>query len=272
MAENHPTESHAADNHMADNHTTNDHVTDEHVADDHTAADPQIADDAYIARGSFGADRGDGSTHELQNLAARPPKYEPAARVRTKPLHRSPGPLLIVMIYIGIALSGWIITCKASGSVYGQEGRFWITAARVLRSVSGVLAIPVTTATCARAAVIYTQRRPRGRRGPTLRQVMVLADKAWADPELLSHLFNWRRSGSLFLLGAVLLTLLGEIQLYSLMTLASNFLTTSRFYHISTASRSNFFQEHQNTQQRSVRLRAAVSVGGHPRCHRPGGR
>ena len=246
MAESHTTESHVADNYVVDNHTTNDHVADELAADDHTAADPQIADDTYIARGSFGADRGDGSAHELQNLAARPPKYERTARVRTQPLRQSPGPLWIVLVYIGIALSGWIITCKASESAYGQDNRSWITAAKVLRSISGVLAIPVTTAICTRAAVIYTQRRPRGRRGPTLRQVMVLADKAWADPQLVWHLVNWRRSGSGFLLGAVLLTLLGESQLYSLCLLALEFLTTSRFYHLSAASRFNFFQEHQN--------------------------
>ena len=123
-------------------------------------------------------------------------------------LHRSAYPLLLVTLYSTAALFAWIITCILSQRpitvghygvwVYNSgkrhqyyqsgEARFfnrlfidnekWYRTARVVQAFVGVLAIPLTSAVCSSAAVIFVQRN----RSLTLRKLLVLADKGWTDP------------------------------------------------------------------------------------------
>lgn len=83
-------------------------------------------------------------------------------------------------------------------------------AAKIIQAVVSVLTIPLTSAVCSKAAVIFVQQR-RQRLGFSMRQLMALADKGWTDPEVISRLIfaGWKKYGSSFLLLAILLNLLG---------------------------------------------------------------
>lgn len=144
-------------------------------------------------------------------------------------LHRSGYILFLVLLYVGLALFSWIITCFLSfrpvtANQYGvsndhkdvyrsREPKYihslyvrnqnWYRAARVMQSIVGVLTIPLTSAVCSSAAVIFAQQR-QAPGGLTARQVMTLADKGWTDlptyarilPLLTSN--GWKRSGAPF--------------------------------------------------------------------------
>lgn len=76
----------------------------------------------------------------------------------------------------------------------------------VLRSISGVIVVPITSIILAHAAVVYSQRR-RHEQELNMRQLFALADRGWAN---LATLWNCRREGSssrLLWLGALLLLL-----------------------------------------------------------------
>jgi hypothetical protein len=97
-------------------------------------------------------------------------------------------------------------------STFAQSERY-LRAARVCQSVASVLTIPLTSMVCSCSAVAFLQRRRRQSWwNPTLRQSMALADKSWNDPVLIAKLpaGGWKRYGSLFLLFAIVLNLVGE--------------------------------------------------------------
>ena len=157
-------------------------------------------------------------------------------------LYHSMSILLLLMLYISLAVFSWVVTCYLSirpitsqnygawvwyhdykkygwsgddhqRSLYDKNQR-WYHTARVIQSIVGVLTIPLTSAICSSAAVIFMQRRQGGL---SLRQVMTIADKSWTDILTIIKTFpffgtkGWKRYGSSFLLLAIVLNLLGSI-------------------------------------------------------------
>lgn len=150
-------------------------------------------------------------------------------------LRRSYSVLFLVAIYAVIVILAWVKTCQLTlrpitpdhydvsllhrgFNRYGHRDRYdermrqnegWITAMRALRAIAAVLTLPVASAVCASAAVAFVQRNATQSR-LSIRQVMMLADRAWADPSSYGRaLFGWKRYGSMFLLMAILVNLLG---------------------------------------------------------------
>jgi hypothetical protein len=95
-------------------------------------------------------------------------------------------------------------------ALFAKSERY-LRAARTVQALVSVLTIPLTSAVCSQAAVVYIQRK-RGDKRPTLRQSMALADKGWTDLELLKNLIfgGWNKYRSSLLLFAVFLHLLGQ--------------------------------------------------------------
>lgn len=182
-------------------------------------------------------------TQTIRNLDEsdqEPPKSSLSASPSAR-LHRSGYIIFSVLLYIALAIFAWVVTCylsfrpittkhydlRASDNNNWAEpnkdyqnplfvrNEQWYRAARIIQSVVSVLTIPLTSAVCSSAAVIFIQQRAQ--KGITVRQVMTLADKGWADlstylnilPFFASH--GWRRFGSSFLLLAILLNLLGSV-------------------------------------------------------------
>lgn len=163
------------------------------------------------------------------------------------PLKRSIYIVPLVLLYGGAALYAWVIICilkdrPIGGTGYGAtaydevqnnptdamrrsypnahsylaalftKSESYLRAARVVQSLVSVVTIPLTSAVCSQAAVVYLQRRSEVRR-LTLRQSMALADKGWTDIALLTKLFfgGWSRYRSSLLLFALFLNVLGEL-------------------------------------------------------------
>ncbi|KAK2608869.1 hypothetical protein QQS21_002582 [Conoideocrella luteorostrata] len=156
-------------------------------------------------------------------------------------LHRSTGIVYLALGYAALAITAWTITFIASRRPIGghsytfdrqwsedhnegsikpaaedaftfTSGEEYVKAARVLQAIVSVLAIPLTSAVCSQAAVVYLQRAGQNEPGPTLRQTMVLADKSWTEPLIVLKLLfsrDWTRRGSLFFYVAAFLTVLG---------------------------------------------------------------
>ncbi|CAI7654304.1 unnamed protein product [Penicillium discolor] len=166
----------------------------------------------------------------------KPTLSTPSAR-----LHRSGYILFIVFLYIGLAIFAWVVTCylpfrpittkhydlraldnsnwvepdrNYENPLFGRNER-WYRAARIIQSIVSVLTIPLTSAVCSSAAVIFIQQRAN--KGITVRQVMTLADKGWADLATYAKILpfvasdGWKRFGSSFLPLAILLNLLGSV-------------------------------------------------------------
>lgn len=191
----------------------------------------QTASGAYSFMNDEGRDSRDGG----QNNEAEE-KLEIDEQPQTKPsdtLRRNPYIVLLTLGYAAIALFSWVALCilthrpirgpRSYGDLYKTPIRElphifslnerYFRAARFLQPVASVLTIPLTSMVCSCAAVAFLQRQPsRGGHGPTLRQTMMLADKGWTDPVLISKLVagGWKRYGSVFLLMAMLLNLLGR--------------------------------------------------------------
>ena len=150
-------------------------------------------------------------------------------------LHRSSYALLLASLYAALAIFTWASTCilsfrPLSTNSYGfnvnsyskltylQIHRLYVTndrvyeAIRIFQGIVDILTIPVTSAVCAKAAVIFTQHST-AKSALTLRQTMVLADNSWTDPEVVSKLFlkGSKRYLSSFLVFAILLHVLGGI-------------------------------------------------------------
>ncbi|KAF2151446.1 hypothetical protein K461DRAFT_322696 [Myriangium duriaei CBS 260.36] len=165
-------------------------------------------------------------------------KLESALKLKSysSSLHRSGDIVFLAICYITLTTATWVVTCilvykpmganhygvdilNKDNNGYGWIGptRYhamyvtsekWFRATRILSAIVAVLAIPMTMAVCARAAVaIHQQRRL------TLRQTMALADSSWNDiPFLIRILFRMSKgSGSLFLILAFFLNVLGGI-------------------------------------------------------------
>ncbi|PYI08676.1 hypothetical protein BO78DRAFT_395536 [Aspergillus sclerotiicarbonarius CBS 121057] len=143
--------------------------------------------------------------------------------------------LVLVLVFIALALCSWIVICiqvfrpltanrygvwvwddgngygfsdpKAFHALYVKNER-WYHAARVVQSIVSLVTLPLTSAVCSSAAVIFMQRRQwLSSRDLTIRQTMVLADKGWTDLLTYARLHfvssGWKRYGSPFLFFAI---------------------------------------------------------------------
>jgi hypothetical protein len=156
-------------------------------------------------------------------------------------LHRSSYILYIVAIYASFALTAWILICiltfrPLTTARYGynalesrpdklpanyDKSEAVHRAARVVQSIVTVLTIPLTSAVCSTAAVIFAQSKAKGRR-LTMRQTMALADEGWTDPTTIAKLVTGRgkKLSSSLLTCALVLVLLGECILKSALQIA----------------------------------------------------
>ncbi|KAK7031726.1 hypothetical protein R3P38DRAFT_826216 [Favolaschia claudopus] len=179
-------------------------------------------------------------------------KPDSNGQVHSTFLSRSPFIIISTLFYIALAVYAWgIVTCILSrkpigANYYGvrvlnkdNNGWGWVgaqtfhalfvnsekhfRAARIIQSIVSVLTVPLTSATCTRAAVVFLQSGRRSGR-LTMRQAIALADGAWTDiPLVLRLLFGgWKRYGSSLLVVAILLNALGA----SISPLQELFLTT----------------------------------------------
>lgn len=158
--------------------------------------------------------------------SAQPASFDSPPSTR---LHRSSYILILTLLYVGLAVFAWTVTSvlafgpfiskgygpfKWKGGIGSYEA--WYRVARTFQSVVGVSTIPLTSAVCSAAAVIFVQHRGAAL-GLTIRQVLVLADKGWVDPITYVRTFpgivkaGWKRYGSSLLLLAMGLTALGGI-------------------------------------------------------------
>jgi hypothetical protein len=178
-----------------------------------------------------------------------PPPLGPFDKLHQPPpsakLHRpTAGILLVVLFYTALSILGWVITCVLSfrplnakhgswtSGVLGSETtssgllssssatamrkqvaatQNWLLAMKVIRAIAAVLTIPVASAACALAAVVFVQQNGKRSR-LNVRRVAMLADRAWLDPLAYGKMVtNWKRYGSLFILLAIVLNLLGAL-------------------------------------------------------------
>jgi hypothetical protein len=198
-------------------------------------------------------------------------KPDKNARPYSSTLHRSKYTIVIALFYAALALYAWVLTCiltykpigarhygvdvdNGQNDGWGWTGATYIhnlyvnseryyRAARTIQSIVAVLTIPVASAICSRAAVIYSQRNSQ----VTMRQTMLLADKAWNDPVLIAQLpWRWRRYGSSFLLSAMLLNAFGKVH-WCCRSCPRGWLTSTRRNYFSVAGIISFDGNHQDT-------------------------
>ncbi|KAE8416799.1 hypothetical protein BDV36DRAFT_296809 [Aspergillus pseudocaelatus] len=158
-------------------------------------------------------------------------------------LRRSFWILIIASLYAVLVLSSWILTCILSvrpltTASYSFDDYFipafsedtphdsidssafvtnekWYRAARVMQTIGTVLTIPITSAVCSNAAVVFIQRCGKSSK-MTLRMLLALADKGWTNTDLYIQLFKgpvscWNRYFTSFLLVAIALHVLGAL-------------------------------------------------------------
>jgi hypothetical protein len=89
----------------------------------------------------------------------------------------------------------------------------WLQAARVVQTIVSVVTIPVVSAVCSKAAVVFTQSSSK-RRNLSLRKTVTLASHGWNEPRVYARLCRggYRRYGSSLLLLAIFLNILGTFQ------------------------------------------------------------
>lgn len=108
-------------------------------------------------------------------------------------------------------LDGNLSTESELSSVENREK--WLQVTGIIQSIVTVSTLPLTSAVCSNAAVVFTQRRC-ATGGISLRQTMVLADKGWMDVQVYAQLLrgHWKRYGSAFLYIAIALNVLGRLR------------------------------------------------------------
>ncbi|TVY18487.1 hypothetical protein LARI1_G005501 [Lachnellula arida] len=156
--------------------------------------------------------------------------------ISTTRLHRSSFIVLLVLLYAALAIFAWTVTVilsfrPISGQAhygawfpgnddYGVGGgnvhqfyvkaKNWYHAARVIQSIVGVVTIPLTSAVCSNAVIVFIAQRHKSHL--SLRKVITLADKSWNNPAAYPRIaFSWKRYGTYFLLLAFLLNTLGAV-------------------------------------------------------------
>lgn len=172
---------------------------------------------------------------ESRPLAEEQPK-DHSHLTPTIHLRRSQYTLILVLVYIVLAVYAWATLCSQvkwrvakfsdglqymeghSTDYYRSEERAKVAekhlrAARIIQSIVSLSTVPLISAVCVRAAVIYSQRRENSEPSITLRQTITLADRGWTDIRILGKLVigKWRRYGSRLLLVAIMLNILGKV-------------------------------------------------------------
>ncbi|KAF2471216.1 uncharacterized protein BDR25DRAFT_223473, partial [Lindgomyces ingoldianus] len=214
-----------------------------------------ISSECTQSTGTLAEDQGErllSHDHDRDSIKAKP---EPEKQTYTK-LHRSVYIVIVVILYAAVSLFAWVVTCilvyhpmtlqhydiwlgqdgMGQGEDYNerwghtasdlyQKSEKWFQTARVLQSIVNILTIPVASAVCGSAAVVYAQRGKYSK-DLSLGQLVLLADKTWSDPltilDLLFGKLAWKSSGpginrskrsysSALVVFAILLHLLGSI-------------------------------------------------------------
>ena len=148
----------------------------------------------------------------------KPPREAPALRYRRTPFW-------LALLYLTTLVVPWVLMCilnkqpLTAPSYYYQKGarsaRNFLALTgvlafiNVLRAISGVIVIPITSVILAHAAVVYSQRR-RHEQELNMRQLFALANRGWADPGVLWECHRQGSSSRLLWLGGLLL-LLGRL-------------------------------------------------------------
>lgn len=138
--------------------------------------------------------------------------------------------LWLVLVYSVSTIFTWTITCVLCyrpvtlptyydpGSDYTRaqydSNDRWRRLTRVTSALVGSVTIPVTSAVCAKAAVVYCQKHSyRRNQMITMRQMIALADKGWSDIQILLDIMRpstSRRTRSTLLIISCLLCGLGK--------------------------------------------------------------
>lgn len=155
-------------------------------------------------------------------------------------IYRSTFVVWLVFFYAALVLFPWVVICKLTyqpitvdnygiSNSYHNDGwkrlpqyaydlyiqnERWYKAARVVQSATNLLTIPLTSAVCSSAVVVYLQHcTSKNAPNFTLRHMTVLANKGWADIRTFRQLVtaSWPRYISSFLIWAIFLHLLGSI-------------------------------------------------------------
>ncbi|KAF1998253.1 hypothetical protein P154DRAFT_621828 [Amniculicola lignicola CBS 123094] len=146
-------------------------------------------------------------------------------RVTTTTLRLNLWPAVIFIVYAVSTLFPWILLCILSKrpirgppqftSWESPEGfdlehwyevsRQYYTVARILHMIGAVLTIPITSAICSVAVIVYIQSGS-GRTELNMSQLVALADQGWANPRSWTGL---KQNGSRPLQIAITLTLTG---------------------------------------------------------------
>ena len=95
-------------------------------------------------------------------------------------------------------------------SIFARTEGFF-RAAQVIRSFVAVVTIPLISAVCSKAAVVFTQRKNQA--ALSLRQTMLLADRGWTDPLVYAGLIcgGFKQYGTKLLVLAILFNILGNV-------------------------------------------------------------
>ncbi len=149
---------------------------------------------------------------------------KPDEHMSTTTLQRFGSIAVLTTLYSLLQIVSWILICVLTYKPIGRSNYYdnheinsfsssaqCLRAARVLQGLASVLVIPLTSA--AVSSVVVVSRQGKGGRasqqGPTLRQMLALADKGWMDPGILWRMFSehrWKQYGSSTLLPALALT------------------------------------------------------------------
>lgn len=155
----------------------------------------------------------------------RPPPTPMRGDEKKPVLHFHKRAFLLLLFYIPLVLIPWVVTMimvhrpLTRPSWIRLQGfwmkdykvmKGWATAIPIMNACAAVVAITVTSAVIAQAAVVFSQRRHPGQQ-LNVKQLFSLADRVWCDlgalPRSVTH-GNARWKG--FVLGATALVLLGE--------------------------------------------------------------
>lgn len=159
------------------------------------------------------------------NDTTRHVQAPPRPAVKQRPLvriHRRA--FLLLFFYIPLVVIPWIITMilvyrplTRSSWTYApgfwskdyKVMRGWATAIPIINAFVAVVAVTVTSAVVAQAAVIFAQRRSPGQQ-LSVKQLFGLADRVWCDWAALPRTIErGKASFNFFVVGAAALVLLG---------------------------------------------------------------
>lgn len=112
------------------------------------------------------------------------------------------------IIGTGFDCSGWNVVLQKDQLALNTR---WLRVVEVIGSIMAVLSVPLSSAICARAAVVYIQNKSSGF---SVSKTLALADRGWWDPVIAGGLLRRRgrdRYLSKFLLIATLVSVLGQL-------------------------------------------------------------